>query len=110
MNAELSEKKCMPCQDQESKLEQGRIEELAGEIEDGWEVVDNHHLHRTFRFDDFQGPLDFVNQIGEIAEDQGHHPDICLTYGKVDVKVWTHKVDGLSENDFIFASKVDKIK
>jgi 4a-hydroxytetrahydrobiopterin dehydratase len=72
-------------------------------------VVDEHHLERTFTFEDFKEALAFTNQVGDVAEEEQHHPDIALSYGKVVVTVWTHKVDGLTENDFIFAAKVDDL-
>jgi 4a-hydroxytetrahydrobiopterin dehydratase len=72
-------------------------------------VVDGHHLEREFRFDDFRQALDFVNEVGELAEEQGHHPDIYLSYGKAKVQLWTHKIKGLHENDFILAAKIDAL-
>ena len=75
----------------------------------GWEVVNGHHLHRRFDFPDFVQALAFVNKVGELAEQQGHHPDILLTWGKAEVTTWTHKIDGLTESDFVLAAKIDKI-
>lgn len=75
----------------------------------GWEVVEDHHLKKEFQFGDFEQALAFTNSVGAIAEEQGHHPDIYLAYGKVKITVWTHKIDGLTENDFIFAAKVEGI-
>jgi 4a-hydroxytetrahydrobiopterin dehydratase len=76
---------------------------------DGWQVVNEHHLTKTFTFPDFQKALDFVNRVGAIAEQEGHHPDLHLSWGKVGVVTWTHKIDGLTESDFILAAKVDQI-
>ena len=76
---------------------------------EGWEVVDEHHLTRTFTFPDFAQALAYVNRVGAMAEDQGHHPDLLLAWGKVRVDVWTHKIDGLTESDFIFAAKAQKL-
>ena len=73
----------------------------------GWQVVDGHHLEKTYRFADFGEALAFTNRIGAVAERQGHHPDIHLTWGKVGVSIWTHKIDGLTESDFILAAKFD---
>jgi len=74
-----------------------------------WRVVDEHHIVRTFSFPDFQKALDFVNRVGAIAEEQGHHPDILLTWGKVEITTWTHSVKGLTESDFILAAKIDQL-
>ena len=74
-----------------------------------WRVVDEHHLENEYTFSDFQGALDFVNRAGSIAEEQGHHPDIYLSWGKAGVKIWTHKIDGLTESDFILAAKIDQV-
>ena len=75
---------------------------------DGWTVVDEHHLAKAFRFPDFRSALDFVNRVGAVAEAEGHHPDLYLTWGRVDVKTYTHKIDGLTESDFILAAKIDQ--
>ena len=71
--------------------------------------VDEHHLTKTFTFKNFQQALDFTNRVGAVAEEEGHHPDISLSWGKVVVDVCTHKIDGLTENDFIFAAKADAV-
>ena len=73
----------------------------------GWEVVEEHHLRRTFKFKNFREALGFVNRVGELAEEQGHHPDISFGWGYAEVTVFTHKIDGLTESDFVFAAKVD---
>ena len=74
-----------------------------------WQVVREHHLTRDFKFPDFRKALDFVNRVGEVAEEQGHHPDILLTWGRAEVTLWTHKIDGLTESDFIMAAKIDEL-
>jgi 4a-hydroxytetrahydrobiopterin dehydratase len=76
----------------------------------GWEVVNEHHLKKAFTLPDFQTALDFVNRVGALAEEQGHHPDIFLAWGKVEITIWTHKIDGLTESDFILAAKIDRLK
>ena len=83
------------------------IRPLQAQVED-WSVVNDHHVEKQFKFKDFKTALDFVNKVGAIAEDQGHHPDIFLAWGKVDVRIWTHKIDGLTESDFILAAKIDR--
>ena len=75
----------------------------------GWELIEDHHIVRNFEFPDFRSALAFVVQIGEIAEDQNHHPEILLSWGKVQATTWTHDVGGLSENDFILAGKINQI-
>jgi len=71
--------------------------------------VQEHHITKTFTFPDFRQALAFVNKVGEMAEEQGHHPDIYLTWGKVEIRTWTHKIDGLTESDFILAAKIDQL-
>jgi 4a-hydroxytetrahydrobiopterin dehydratase len=84
------------------------IQPLAAQVDD-WTVEGNHHIEKDFTFGDFATALAFVNKIGAIAEEQGHHPDIYLAWGHVGVKIWTHKIDGLTESDFILAAKIDRI-
>jgi len=106
--AGLSEKTCVPCRGGVPPLTAAQIEPLRQQIEN-WNVVNNHHVEKSFKFPDFQTALDFVNNVGNIAEEQGHHPDIYLAWGKAEIKIWTHKIDGLTESDFILAAKIDKI-
>ncbi|MES1260232.1 MAG: 4a-hydroxytetrahydrobiopterin dehydratase [Acidobacteriota bacterium] len=75
----------------------------------GWEVVDGHHLHKVFKFPDFARALDFVNRIGAVAEEQGHHPDILLAWGKVEITLFTHTIDGISANDYKLAAAIDRL-
>jgi 4a-hydroxytetrahydrobiopterin dehydratase len=75
----------------------------------GWRVVDGHHLEKRFTFPDFAQGLAFVNRAGAVAEQEGHHPDLHLSFGKVTVTVWTHAIDGLSESDFVLAAKLDAL-
>jgi 4a-hydroxytetrahydrobiopterin dehydratase len=105
--AELSEKTCVPCRGGVPPLTGKEIAPLASQVEE-WHVINNHHIEREFRFPDFKTALHFTNKIAAIAEEQGHHPDIYLGWGKVGVKIWTHKIDGLTESDFILAAKIDK--
>ncbi len=74
-----------------------------------WKIVNEHHIARACKFPDFKSALAFVNRIGEVAEEQGHHPDILLGWGKVEITTWTHAVDGLTESDFILAAKIDQL-
>jgi len=91
-------------------MESDEIEEYLEEVHDGWEAVDDHHIECRFEFEDFRDALEFVYDVGELAEEQGHHPDIFLEYGAAEVKFWTHKIDGLHEADFVMAAKVDEIR
>lgn len=107
--SDLAERSCVPCSAETPALVGRELEELRARVDDRWEVVDEHHLQAMVSFEDFQGALDFTNRVGEVAEEEGHHPEICLTWGEARVKLWTHAIDGLSENDFILAAKVDEI-
>lgn len=104
---DLTSKKCIPCHGGIPPLKGQELEDYKNQLGNGWEVVDEHHLVKEFVFDDFVGALKRTNQFGEIAEQEGHHPDILLSYGKLVVTIWTHKIDGLSESDFILAAKLD---
>ncbi len=86
-----------------------RFNRLAGELGGGWHVVEEHHLERTYEFKNFREALAFTNKVGELAEEVQHHPDIYLAWGKVKLTLWTHKIDGLTEGDFVFAAKVNKL-
>lgn len=104
----LSEQTCVPCRGGVPPLTAERIAPLQVQVPK-WRVVDGHHIERNFAFPDFKTALAFTNQVGDIAEAQGHHPDIQLTWGSVRVAIWTHKIDGLSESDFVLAAKIDGI-
>jgi 4a-hydroxytetrahydrobiopterin dehydratase len=106
----LAEKHCEPCRGGVEPLKGQDIQERMAQLESDWHVIDEHHLERTFKFDDFRQALDFVNRIGELAEQENHHPNILLSYGKVVVHLWTHKISGLHENDFILAAKIDALQ
>jgi len=105
--SELSKKKCVACEGGTPPLSNSRQQEFLGKIEDDWRIVDHHQLERVYKFKDFKSALEFTNRVGAIAEEQGHHPDILLTYGKVKITLWTHAAGGLTENDFIMAAKID---
>ena len=104
----LSDKTCVPCRGSIPPLTAQEIKPLAAQV-DKWSVVDNHHVEKEFKFPDFKSALAFVNKVGAIAEEQGHHPDIFLAWGKAGIKIWTHKINGLTESDFILAAKIDKV-
>lgn len=103
----LAEKHCVPCRGGVPALGGEQICVLAAQTS-AWSVVGEHHLERSFSFPDFRTALEFVNRVGAVAEEEGHHPDLCLSWGRVDAKTWTHKIDGLTESDFILAAKIDR--
>jgi len=107
MASELAEQQCVPCEGGVPPMEKDKAEQMLSQL-NGWTIEQQYHLTRTFKFRNFAKALDFVNRVGEIAEDQNHHPDIHLAYGKAKVEVWTHKINGLTESDFVFAAKVDQ--
>ena len=104
----LAEKSCVPCRGGVPPLKGGELGKLSAHTPE-WQVVDEHHIERNFRFSDFRAALDFTNKVGELAEGEGHRPDIYLAWGKVGIKIWTHKIDGLTESDFILAAKIDRL-
>lgn len=106
---DLSQSQCAPCHGGSEPLKPEEIAELLGQLPDGWQVVEEHHLEKEYKFKNFRGALEFVNRVGELAEAQGHHPDIYLAWGKAKLTVWTHKIGGLHKNDFIFAAKADSL-
>jgi 4a-hydroxytetrahydrobiopterin dehydratase len=106
---DLASRECIPCKGGVPPLKGDELEELAARLGGGWEVVEEHHLEKAFKFDDFRQALDFTNKVGELAEEIGHHPDIELSWGLCKVTIWTHKIDGLAEADFIFAAKVEAL-
>jgi 4a-hydroxytetrahydrobiopterin dehydratase len=105
---DLASKNCVQCRGGVPPLTGKELEALAEQVPQ-WNVVDEHHITRSFKFPDFRQALAFVNKVGDLAEQQGHHPDILLTWGKVDVTTWTHAINGLTESDFILAAKVDRL-
>jgi 4a-hydroxytetrahydrobiopterin dehydratase len=104
---DLAERRCVPCRGGVPPLGAAEIAPLLEQLA-GWRVVDGHHLEKTYTVRDFAAALALVNRIGAIAEEQDHHPDIYLAWGRVGVKIWTHKIDGLTESDFILAAKCDR--
>ena len=105
--SELAAKECIPCRGGVPPLKGKEITTLLEKLGGGWKVVDEHHLEKEYKLKNFREALDYTNRVGEMAEAQGHHPDIYLAWGKVKLTIWTHKIDGLTESDFIFAAKAD---
>ena len=106
----LADKKCVPCSGGIPPLKGDALVQMHKQVHSDWQVIDEHHLVRVLKFNDFAEALDFTNQIGRLAEDEGHHPDILLSYGQVKVTLLTHKIDGFSESDFILAAKIDELE
>ncbi|MGM0395726.1 MAG: 4a-hydroxytetrahydrobiopterin dehydratase [Bacillota bacterium] len=107
--SDLSNKKCTPCEIGAIPLQPNEIQNMLKELDEGWSSEDNASIQKTFKFKDFMGAMDFANKIAELAEEEGHHPTLTVSWGKLQVKLLTHKIKGLHENDFILASKIDKL-
>ncbi len=106
----LADKSCIPCRGGVPPMEPARVQEMLSELAEGWEATINKtRLERTYPFKNFAGALAFANKIGEVAEREGHHPDLHIRWGACKVEIWTHKINGLSEGDFILAAKIDRI-
>lgn len=103
----LTEKKCVPCEGGVEKYSGEQAAKLLQHV-DSWEIKENQ-IHKRFEFGDFVEAMDFLNKVKDIAEEEGHHPDFCVHYNKVDFSIWTHAIGGLSENDFILAAKIDHL-
>ena len=104
----LASKTCVPCRGGVPPLKGKELAAIHQQVQQ-WKVVNEHHITRSFTFPDFKQALDFVNRVGAVAEAQGHHPDILLAWGKAEITLWTHKIDGLTESDFIMAAKIDQL-
>jgi len=109
MDSSLSQEKCIPCSVGTPVLDGEELENLMDEIEDDWKLIENKKIVREFKFDNFINALKFVNKVGNISEEKGHHPDIELGWGHAKISFMTHKINGLSRNDFIMASLVDEL-
>ena len=107
--SDLASKQCVPCRGGHPPLAGAELRALLDRLGGGWEAVDDHHLAKTFTFENFAGALAFVNRVGAMADEQNHHPDIHLAWGKARVEIWTHKIDGLTDSDFVFAAKTDAL-
>jgi 4a-hydroxytetrahydrobiopterin dehydratase len=106
--SELAAGTCIPCRGGVPSLKGKELVVLQKKLANDWEVINEHHLEKEYLFSNFRKALDFTNKVGEMAEIQNHHPDIYLAWGKVKLTIWTHKIDGLTESDFIFAAKADQ--
>ena len=108
MSQNLAEKTCTPCKGEEKPLKGDALKKYENDLPEGWKVVDEHHLEKEYKVDKYKGAVDFANAVAKIADQEDHHPDILFTWGKVKITVWTHKIGGLSENDFILAAKAEE--
>ncbi len=106
--SDLATKTCVPCRGGVPPLKGEELATLEKQV-NGWKVIEEHHITRSFKFPDFLEALKFVNRVGELAEEQRHHPDIFFAWGKVEITTWTHKISGLTESDFILAAKIDQL-
>jgi 4a-hydroxytetrahydrobiopterin dehydratase len=106
--SDLASKTCVPCRGGTPPLKGEELDDLRRQVPE-WEVVEEHHLRRRFRFKNFREALGFVNRVGELAEEQGHHPDVRFGWGYAEVTIFTHKIDGLTESDFILAAKINEL-
>lgn len=106
--ADLASRECVPCRGGVSPLKGEKITNLLAQLNE-WEAVNEHHLKKVYKFANFREAQEFVSSVGDLAEEQGHHPDICFGWGRAEITIWTHKIDGLTESDFILAAKIDKL-
>lgn len=103
----LTDKRCTPCEGGTPPLGELEIKNFLGQLRTDWEVINNRKIRRQFKFKDFKTAVAFVNKVADLAESENHHPDIHIYYNRVIIELWTHSIDGLSENDFILAAKVE---
>ena len=105
----LADKECVACKGGVPPVKGDELKKFSAQLGSDWKVVNEHHLEREFKFKNFLDALAFTNKVGELAEAQNHHPDFYLAWGRVKLTLWTHKIDGLTESDFVFAAKVDRL-
>jgi 4a-hydroxytetrahydrobiopterin dehydratase len=108
--SELAKQQCVPCRGGVPPLTGAALSDFQARLGGEWNVVEQHHLEKIYKLDDFRQALDFTIRVGEMAEEQDHHPDLYLTWGRVKITIWTHKIDGLTESDFVFAAKADALR
>lgn len=106
---DLSKKKCIPCEGGIAPLDSKEVAEYRKQIQADWKITENKKISREYSFVNYKHTMDFVNKVANLAEKEGHHPVMHVHYGKVFIELWTHSIDGLSENDFIMASKIEKL-
>jgi 4a-hydroxytetrahydrobiopterin dehydratase len=106
---DLSKKKCKPCEGGVPPLNEKEIAEYRKNISDDWKVIENKKILKEYLFENYRQSIDFVNKVANLAEEEGHHPVMHIFFGRVVIELWTHAIDGLSENDFIMAFKIDEL-
>ena len=106
---DISQKKCKPCEGGVSPFDQNEVAEYKKLIQNDWNAIGNKKITREYSFVNYRHTMDFVTKVAQLAEEEGHHPVMHVYYGRVVIELWTHAIDGLSENDFIMAYKIDKI-
>ena len=104
----LADQKCVPCRGGVPPMEPMRANEMLRELDEGWRLNAEGHLEREYRVRNFAEAMTLANKVADIAEHEGHHPDLRLAWGKCAVEIWTHKIKGLTESDFYFAAKADR--
>ncbi len=107
-NCKLADRTCQPCRGGVPPMERDEAEAMLSQLDGEWSLNEEGHLQRSYAFDDFMGALEFANAVGSIAETQGHHPDLLVRWGRCGIEIWTHKISGLAEADFILAAKADR--
>jgi 4a-hydroxytetrahydrobiopterin dehydratase len=107
--SDLADREVKPPQEDIKPLRGVELQTLVEALGNDWRVIDERQLEKEFKFKNFQGALDFTNKVGELAEAVDHHPEICLTWGRTKITIWTHSIGGLSEADFVFAAKADRL-
>jgi 4a-hydroxytetrahydrobiopterin dehydratase len=105
---DLSSKRCVPCDGGIPKLTLEEQQRLLPQLQGGWSAQEDR-LRKRYEFESFMEAMGFLNRVAKLAEDEGHHPDFCVHYNRVDITLWTHAIHGLSENDFILAAKLDAL-
>ena len=109
MDIDLTKKKCVPCEAGTKPLNKEEMKRYLNQLKTPWNAVEDKKINRKFAFKDFKKAMAFVNKVADLAEKQGHHPDIHIYYNKVSIVLWTHAISGLSENDFIMAAKIESL-
>ena len=105
---DLAARHCIPCHGGIEPLRGAALAALLAQLGGGWRCIDEHHLEKQYPFGNFADALAFANEIGALAEEQGHHPDLLVAWGKLGVAIWTHAIGGLAESDFVLAAKIDQ--
>jgi 4a-hydroxytetrahydrobiopterin dehydratase len=105
----LANKTCIPCQGGVPPLGPNEINELLRQLKQNWELNEKGHLNKSFTFNNFIESMHFANRIATLAEEEGHHPDLTISWGLCRVEIWTHKINGLTESDFILAAKIENL-